>query len=89
MRTPRLSALAHIADVHPVYFARAFRRRYGCSPGEYLRHCRMERAISLLHDRQMTLAQIAAVCGFVDQSHFTHSFRRHYRCTPAQYRALR
>ncbi|WP_123088525.1 helix-turn-helix transcriptional regulator [Montanilutibacter psychrotolerans] len=86
--TPRLSALACNADVHPVYFSRAFRRRFGCSPGEYLRHCRMERAIGLLHDPHMGLAQVAVACGFVDQSHFTHAFRRHYRCTPAQYRAL-
>ena len=88
IHTPRLSALARTADVHPVYFARAFRRRYGCSPGEYLRHCRMERAIGLLHDRHTSLAEVAAACGFVDQSHFTHAFRRRYRCTPAQYRAL-
>jgi AraC family transcriptional regulator len=87
MHTPRLSALAHNADVHPVYFARAFRRRFGCSPGEYLRRCRMEQAISLLHDHRMGLAEIAAVCGFVDQSHFAHTFRRVYRYTPAQYRA--
>ena len=87
MHTPRLSALARNADVHPVYFSRAFRRRFGCSPGEYLRHCRMERAIGLLHDPNMGLAQVAVACGFVDQSHFTHAFRRNYRCTPAQYRA--
>jgi AraC family transcriptional regulator len=88
MCTPRLSALAHSVDLHPVYFSRAFRRAFGCSPGEYLRHCRMERAIALLHDPRMSIAEVAATCGFVDQSHFTHSFRRRYRCTPAQYRAL-
>ena len=60
----------------------------GARPGEYLRHCRMERAIGLLHDRHTSLAEVAAACGFVDQSHFTHAFRRRYRCTPAQYRAL-
>lgn len=87
-RTPDLAGLANTADVHPVYLARAFRRRYGCSPGEYLRRCRMERAIALLHDRRIPLAEIAAACGFVDQSHFTHAFRRQHRCTPAQYRAL-
>jgi len=87
-RTPDLAELANTAGVHPVYLARAFRRRYGCSPGEYLRRCRMERAISLLHDRRIALAEIAATCGFVDQSHFTHAFRRQHRCTPAQYRAL-
>lgn len=87
-RTPDLAELANTAGVHPVYLARAFRRRYGCSPGEYLRRCRMERAIALLHDRRIALAEIAAACGFVDQSHFTHAFRRQHRCTPAQYRAL-
>lgn len=87
-RTPGLSELADAAGVHPVYLARAFRRRYGCSPGEYLRRCRMERAIALLHTPRIALADIAAACGFVDQSHFTHAFRRQHRCTPAQYRAL-
>lgn len=87
-RTPGLAELADTAGVHPVYLARAFRRQYGCSPGEYLRRCRMERAIGLLHDRRTALADIAATCGFVDQSHFTHAFRRQHRCTPAQYRTL-
>lgn len=86
--TPRLAELAREADLHPVYFARAFRRRYRCSPGEYLRRFRLERAVDLLHERKLSLADIALACGYVDQSHFTHAFRRTYRCTPAQYRCL-
>lgn len=84
--TPDLAALARIADVHPVYLARAFRRRYGCSPAAYLRRCRMARAIELLHGTRLRLAAIAARCGYADQSHFTHAFRRAHRCTPSQYR---
>ena len=87
-RTPALAELAQQVDVHPVYLARAFRRRYGCTPGAYLRQCRMERAIGLLEDHRLTVAEVAATCGFVDQAHFTHSFRRAHRVTPAQYRAL-
>ncbi|MFT3807056.1 AraC family transcriptional regulator [Arenimonas sp.] len=86
--TPRLAELAREADLHPVYFARAFRRRYRCSPGQYLRRFRLERALDMLHERRASLADIALACGYVDQSHFTHAFRRAYRCTPAQYRAL-
>lgn len=86
--TPRLAELAREADLHPVYFARAFRRRYRCSPGEYLRRFRLERAVDLLHERKLPLTDIALACGYVDQSHFTHAFRRAYRCTPARYRAL-
>jgi AraC family transcriptional regulator len=86
--TPRFSELAKTADVHPVYFARAFRHRYGCSPGEYLRRCRLERATSLLRDKRLSLAQIATQCGFVDQSHFNHSFRQAYRVSPGEFRQL-
>jgi len=87
-RTPALAELARHVDVHPVYLARAFRRRYGCSPGTYLRRCRMERAIGMLDDHRLSLADVAATCGFVDQAHFTHAFRRAHRVTPSQYRAL-
>ena len=86
--TPRLSDLAKIAGVHPVYFARAFRHRYGCSPGEYLRRCRLERATALLRDKRISLAQIAMHCGFVDQSHFNHSFRQAYRVSPGEFRLM-
>ena len=72
--------------MHPVAFARAFRRRYGRSPGEYLRECRLERAAGLLRDRRLSLADIAARAGFVDQSHFTRSFRRGFGCTPGAWR---
>ena len=86
--TPRFSELAKIADVHPVYFARAFRHRYGCSPGEYLRRCRLERATRLLRDRQLSLATIAMACGFVDQSHFNRSFRQTYGVSPGKFRLM-
>lgn len=87
-RTPALAELSQQVDVHPVYLARAFRRRYGCSPGAYLRRCRMERAIGLLDDNRLSIAEVAATCGFVDQAHFSHAFRRAHRVTPSQYRAL-
>lgn len=88
-RPPRIEELARIAGVHPVAFARAFRRRYGRSPGDYLRECRLERAAALLRDRRLSLAEVAARAGFVDQSHFTRSFRRGFGCTPAVWRQAR
>ena len=57
-------------------------------PGTYLRRCRMERAIDLLDDAGLSVAEVAASCGFADQAHFTHTFRRAHRLTPSQYRAL-
>lgn len=84
---PNLAEVAQDCGVHPVYFARAFRRRYGCAPGDYLRRCRLERALGLLRDPRRSLTEIALTCGFVDQSHFTHAFRDAFGRTPARFRA--
>lgn len=84
---PRLAELAREVDWHPVHLARTFRRQFGCSPGEFLRHCRLQRALECLHDARRPLAEIACASGFADQAHFTHAFRRAYGITPAAYRA--
>lgn len=85
--SPDIATLARICDVHPVYLARAFRRRYGCAPAEYLRRCRLERALLMLQRVDSSLTEIAAACGYADHSHFTHAFRRRYGCTPSTFRA--
>lgn len=86
--TPSLAALAKEVDVHPVYFSRAFRQRYACSPGEYLRRCRLGHSLQLLRDPRLGLAEIALQCGYVDQAHFSNSFRRLFGTTPMQFRRL-
>lgn len=85
--SPDIATLARICDVHPVYLARAFRRRYGCSPAEYLRRCRLERALAMLHSKGPNLTEIAAACGYADHSHFTRAFARRFGCAPSHYRA--
>lgn len=85
---PGIAVLAHEAGLHPVYFARAFRRAFGCSPGDYLRRRRVELAISAVCDGRQPLAEIALACGYVDQSHMTHALRRNIGMTPSALRAL-
>jgi AraC family transcriptional regulator len=84
---PSLRELAAIAGLHPVYLARAFRRRYGVSPSEYLRMRRLHRAISLLAARR-TLADAAATLGFSDASHLHRSFVAEFGMTPGTFRRL-
>jgi AraC family transcriptional regulator len=84
---PRLSAVATDVGVHPTHLARAFRRWYDCTPGEYVRRLRVDYACEALPDRSRTLAEIAQSAGFADQSHFTRTFRRLTGMTPGAYRA--
>jgi AraC family transcriptional regulator len=85
---PKIGEAAAVAGVHPVHLARAFRRHFHSSPGEYLRECRLERAKALLADARRTLADVAFAAGFCDQSELTHAFRRTYGWTPRQFRRL-
>ncbi len=85
-----LSDIARAAGVHATTAARAFRAQLGCSPGEYVRRLRVERALAPLAASDAPIAEIALAAGFYDQSHFTNAFRRYAGVTPAQYRrALR
>lgn len=86
-RPPSLQELASIADLHPVYLARAFRRRYGVAPSDYLRKRRLHRAASLIA-RRHTLASAACALGFVDESHLHHSFVAEFGMTPGAFRRL-
>jgi AraC family transcriptional regulator len=72
--------------VHPVTLARAFRRAFGCTVGEYVRRLRIERAARQLADSDLSLAEIALGAGFSDQSHFSNLFRRHTGLSPFQFR---
>lgn len=83
---PSLSELAEDAGVHRAHVARAFRRHFGCSVGEFVRHRRIQFACRQLRDPDRTLSAIAYASGFADQSHFTRTFRKLVGTTPGRYR---
>jgi AraC family transcriptional regulator len=86
---PGIAVLAREADLHPVYFARAFRSAFGCSPGSYLRRRRVELAVAALcGGGGRPLAEVALACGYADQSHMTHALRRDVGMTPDALRRL-
>lgn len=81
-----LCKLAGELGVHPVYLARAFRRHFRCSPGEFARSRRLQRAAALLARSRLSLSEVALDCGFFDQAHLTRSFRACFGMTPGDYR---
>lgn len=85
---PRLSDLAEAAGVHPYHLLRTFRSRHRCSPAEFSRGRRLERASELLTASRSSLSEIALTTGFADQSHFSRRFKRAYGFTPAEFRNL-
>ncbi len=58
----------------------------GCSPKEYLRKRRMERAAELLKDDRITVAEVAYKVGFGTPQYLTTVFKQTYGISPSQYR---
>src|SRR5829696_6192705 len=82
-----VSDVALEVGVHPVHFARVFRRLHGCSVGEHVRRLRIESAIRQLSATDDSLAEIATAHGFVDPSHFSQSFKLATGFTPGVFRS--
>jgi len=84
-----VSDIALEIGVHPVHFVRTFRQFFHCTPGEYLRRCRVERARSLLSNPQLSLTEAALESGYSDQSQLSKAFRRYFGMSPGDYRRNR
>jgi|SRR5687767_2182655 len=87
-RQNSLARIAELTGMQPAYLARAFRRRYGCTVGEYVRRLRIEFACRELAGSEKPLAFIAQNAGFFDQSHFSKTFKLLTGQSPAAYRKL-
>jgi AraC-like DNA-binding protein len=81
-----LAIVAQACGVHPVTVARAFRRYFGCTVGEYIRRLRVEHAAAQLTESTASISEIALRAGFADQPHFSNVFRRYLGTTPGRYR---
>lgn len=78
----RLGDYARLAELHPVYLARIFRKTLGMSLGEYQRLTRLRHAIQLLTSTRIPISHVASDSGFSDQSHLTHLLKQLTGFTP-------
>jgi AraC family transcriptional regulator len=83
---PSLSSIAAAAGVDRSRLTRGFRRHFRMSVAEYVRAIRIREAWDLVACSDLSLCEVAAECGFADQSHLTRAFRRAYATTPGRLR---
>ena len=81
-----LNQLAEQCGVSVRHFARAFRESTGMPPHRWLLKQRIDRALAMLPNKRLSLAEIASFCGFSDQSHFTRVFTRMVGMSPGVWR---
>ena len=84
----QLMDLAKLANIHPVHLSRDFPKYFHATLGDYIRSIKIQRALSLLPNKDLSLTDIAIQCDFADQSHFIRSFKASQQLTPLRYRKL-
>lgn len=80
-------SVAEQFGITPNHLSRLFQTHGHMTFGNYLTHVRIDRAKHLLHNYNLKLDEISAICGYYDAPHFCHAFKRLAKMTPAEYRA--
>lgn len=82
-----LAQLGAVVYMSPYHFARLFQRSTGVPPHQFVMRARIDRAVTLLAAREVSIARISRAVGFRTASHFSTVFRRVTGVTPRAYRA--
>ncbi len=81
-----LGALAADAGLSRFHFCRAFKESTGLSPHAWLRQHRLEQAMNMLRDSDVSVVSVAAALGYASQTAFAAAFRKLTGETPTDWR---
>lgn len=85
-RNIRLSDLAALTDLSLFHFSRVFKLATGSTPYHYVSERRIAFSCELLAAGDLDMVNVAAACGFANQSHFTSAFTKAMGISPGRYR---
>lgn len=82
------SGIAAALRCHPDYLGRVFHQAYGQTLTQAIHTHRIRRAKACLLDGELSIKEVATVCGFGDAGYFRRIFHRATGLTPAAFRLL-
>ncbi|WP_372807199.1 AraC family transcriptional regulator [Pontiella sp.] len=82
----KLAELLDIAHMSRSNLMRVFRKATGQTPIEYLVRLRIQRAMAMLRNTDLSITEIAMAVGFNDSNYFTRQFRRILGESPRSFR---
>jgi len=81
-----VDCLARRLNIHRSLFSRLFHSAIGVAPRDYINNLRIQRALSLLKQTNLPIAQIAQQCGFNDPNYFARAIRKKTQWSPGEFR---
>ncbi|MDY6901988.1 MAG: AraC family transcriptional regulator [Cyanobacteriota bacterium] len=79
-----LKELAFLLHMSPHYFCHLFKQSMGMTPHQYVIKTRVHRAKELLLSGKYSIAQVAFMVGFANQSHLNRHFKKLVGVTPGK-----
>jgi AraC-like DNA-binding protein len=83
---PSLATLARQAGWQAEYFHRRFRQALGMTPFAFMERRRLEEAVQLLTETDITLKELSSQLRFSSQFYFTRVFTRRFGVSPSVFR---
>ncbi len=81
-----LSAIATEFSINQAYLSSLFKKAAGIGFNAYIQKLRMQNAMELLTETDLSISEIAAACGYSSLSYFSHAFKNYTGLYPVDYR---
>ena len=80
-----VSSIAEEFFYVPSYLTRLFKKYASVNPNKYITQLRMEKAVNLLANRELSIEQISVLVGYKNPFYFSKEFKRQYGVSPSRY----
>ena len=84
----RIEDLAGMASLSVYQLEQSMKRVFHLTAGQFIMHTRIDAARDMLKNTESSIADVAARCGFYDQSAFTRQFKTATGLTPSIFRRV-
>lgn len=81
-----LEKIAHMIHISPIYLSRLIKQEFGTTFVSLVTQARIQKAVQLLNTTDMSVNEIAELCGYDTQHYFSTTFKKMMGVSPNQYR---
>ena len=84
-----LSDLAESIGISTKYLRTLFKKNYGMPPNQYIIALRLNMAVSLISQGNLSISEISKLCGFSDVYYFSRLFKKHFSRSPKSFKTTK